>query len=796
MSAPDAQYETYQVTLIRACQRLESKSCDGKTFIPDDAFDATFTRDLLKACAHDLLGEIADHPETLQKLYAEYRKTITILVLMTYERSFVRFWTNEIGDQCLPIEEETLKALDGNLWWPTFNKLQYKFLARPFRDELEPQQWSEEFPLPILEMEYRNRGAFSEVYKIKIHPQYDQLNYQYEGGQEPHWYALKQLKTSADAKILEKKVQEWQDEVAANALMRKQHHLNILPLLHSHTYGKHCNLVFPLASYNLREFYGKEPHPPPGEPRLRFIERISRLVPALGMIHQGEIDSAHRWIGFHRDLKPDNILVFGSTQRFMISDLGLMKIRKVNSSDREYSGVEWGFGLSAYKAPECEIRGKKVGRGADIFSLGCILAEAITWCVCGKAGIEEFRQKRSMQDSDGMISDQFFTKSSIGSSGKEIPRLKPQVTDWFEKVKQLAEGDPLICTSLDMVVSMLKENPRGAKSRPTAEKLDCDFYTLLKREAFRMGVELFVAEPAYYSRFDRRQPLPFSYSRSTSLMSATPTQLVSPLPSPIANYKRRRSEDESWIPPSLPMGGTGSTLRPNKKKKEVSPFMHLKRLDTMFLVDDYISETPWEKLRLTVSKLADIATEWDQDGVDLAFINNKRYFSCLGATKDVMRAMDQVGPSQNCECSLSRRLDEILSDYVALFRKDQFTKPLNMIIVTSGGFAEHDEFEVKVMEWAKELDMMFAPKSQLGLQFVLVGCSEGNVRRFGKLDEELYREYSVRDMVDATCYDPDVPADEQQPKIFEKIMCGGMIKTFDRMMEGSSLSDMEMMMVG
>ena len=37
-----------------------------------------------------------------------------------------------------------------------------------------------------------------------------------------------------------------------------------------------------------------------------------------------------------------------------------------------------------------------------------------------------------------------------------------------------------------------------------------------------------------------------------------------------------------------------------------------------------------------------------------------------------------------------------------------------------------------------------------------------------------------RDMVDATCYDPDEPED---PRLLEKIMCGGMIKAFDRMQE-------------
>jgi hypothetical protein len=39
---------------------------------------------------------------------------------------------------------------------------------------------------------------------------------------------------------------------------------------------------------------------------------------------------------------------------------------------------------------------------------------------------------------------------------------------------------------------------------------------------------------------------------------------------------------------------------------------------------------------------------------------------------------------------------------------------------------------------------MYAPKSQLGLQFVLVGCKEGNVRRFWNLDEKMWKLYGVR----------------------------------------------------
>jgi len=164
----------------------------------------------------------------------------------------------------------------------------------------------------------------------------------------------------------------------------------------------------------------------------------------------------------------------------------------------------------------------------------------------------------------------------------------------------------------------------------------------------------------------------------------------------------------------------------------------------MFLIDDNVSETPWNKIRTTLQKLSDIATKWDQDGVDLAFINSSAYFSCLSTTADALAALDKVGPSRSSSATLSHRLDVLLSKYVALYTRDEFTKPLNLIIITSGDFVPYDEFEVRVMKWAKELDTMYAPKSQLGLQFVLVGCKGENRKRFEDLDDEMYKVYGVR----------------------------------------------------
>jgi len=231
----------------------------------------------------------------------------------------------------------------------------------------------------------------------------------------------------------------------------------------------------------------------------------------------------------------------------------------------------------------------------------------------------------------------------------------------------------------------------------------------------------------------------------------------------------------------------------------------------MFLIDDFVSETPWARIRTTLEKLANIATKWDQDGVDIAFINSSSYASCLSTTADVLAALDKTGHTATSTSTLSYRFGILLSSYVNLYKRDEFTKPLNMIIITSGDFLAHDEFEKEVMTWAKQLDEMYAPKSQLSLQFVLVGCRGENRKRFEDLDDELYKVYGVRcvssppnllrgdearpsdgcnrrDMVDATCYDPDEPDNQE---VFEKIMCGGMIATYNRLQDETS--DLSMM---
>ncbi len=110
----------------------------------------------------------------------------------------------------------------------------------------------------------------------------------------------------------------------------------------------------------------------------KVIDREGPLPPARAIALLGQVaealDAAHAAGIVHRDVKPHNVLVEGD--RAFLSDFGLAKAL----GD---SGVQSGtsvVGTAEYMSPE-QWRGGSVGPAADIYSLGCVLFEALTGIV-------------------------------------------------------------------------------------------------------------------------------------------------------------------------------------------------------------------------------------------------------------------------------------------------------------------------------------------------------------------------------------------------------------------------------
>jgi hypothetical protein len=109
---------------------------------------------------------------------------------------------------------------------------------------------------------------------------------------------------------------------------------------------------------DLRRLIDREGPLPPG----RALDYLAQVADAL--------DAAHAAGIVHRDVKPHNILVEGN--RAYLSDFGLAKA--FDESGTSSASV---VGTAHYMSPE-QWRGDSIGPAADVYSLGCVLYEAIT----------------------------------------------------------------------------------------------------------------------------------------------------------------------------------------------------------------------------------------------------------------------------------------------------------------------------------------------------------------------------------------------------------------------------------
>lgn len=132
-----------------------------------------------------------------------------------------------------------------------------------------------------------------------------------------------------------------------------------------------------------------------------IVGQLVGLAGALAKLHNfkhGKPDSYR-----HGDLKPENILIFERNQDtflgiWKLADLGLTKYHTLGTEDRACSTSDAVGGTISYQPPEA-VRSEPapVSRLYDIWSMGCIILQLVTWLLYGTEKIKELtRETRSV----------------------------------------------------------------------------------------------------------------------------------------------------------------------------------------------------------------------------------------------------------------------------------------------------------------------------------------------------------------------------------------------------------------
>ncbi|KAG9498387.1 hypothetical protein J7337_009192 [Fusarium musae] len=248
-------------------------------------------------------------------------------------------------------------------------------------------------------------------------------------------------------------------------LVQNLKHPNIVEFLGSYTYRRSFNLLFRLATQDLKAFLHQEnssimaPH--------AIYRNMFGVAEALSQIHnfslQDDLGNISR-IGYHHDLRPANILVDIDRKLFMLSDFGLSRMK----SDDETSKTKLHGGQDDYLGPEAFdyqacVNGD-VRRSLDVWAFGCILSEIATFLE-GKS-VKDFREKRRATH-DGLfpMTDHSFHLNK---------GIRPAVVEWLS-VLTTAPRDPLMV----QLVSQIREimDPHASR-RPRMSDVALDLRNL------------------------------------------------------------------------------------------------------------------------------------------------------------------------------------------------------------------------------------------------------------------------------------------------------------------------------
>eukprot|EP01147_Barroeca_monosierra_P008693 gene8693-1082_t len=259
-------------------------------------------------------------------------------------------------------------------------------------------------------------GTFSEVIKAKART-------------DGKMYAVKRMKGKFSSIEQVDKLREVQ------ALRRLRNHPNIIQMeeIIFNKEKRSLDMVFEIMDMNIYErIKGRRNHL--SEDLVK--KYMYQLIKSLDYMHRNGI--------FHRDVKPENVLI--KDEELKLADLGSCRGIYSKPPFTEYISTRW------YRAPECLLTNGFYGHKMDMWSVGCVMFEIISLYPLFP-GSNELDQINKIHDIIGTPSPQIMAKIRKHSQhmrvnfpdkqGKGLRKLLPTASeDLITLLEGLLEYDP------------------------------------------------------------------------------------------------------------------------------------------------------------------------------------------------------------------------------------------------------------------------------------------------------------------------------------------------------------------
>ncbi|KAI1366338.1 hypothetical protein F5Y08DRAFT_337730 [Xylaria arbuscula] len=230
---------------------------------------------------------------------------------------------------------------------------------------------------------------------------------------------------------------------------------------------------------SLRRFWYDNPEPAQltGDVEIWLIKQCWRISELLQKVHERDRRLATRlyYAGNNRYfVEPDTIISLASKQALrdpdkpLVSEPGfsnpeLPDFDLVSIPNAQIGGgaVGWLTNRSyTYRPPEVDIENALFSESADVWSLGCVFLEFVTWYVLGVAGLREFvedqlaTKKHSLPilnlSEDFIVKDTFFSIRGRGSSNA-FAIQSPAITKLIAKIRGHSRSTRTIRAFLDLI---------------------------------------------------------------------------------------------------------------------------------------------------------------------------------------------------------------------------------------------------------------------------------------------------------------------------------------------------------